>query len=237
VRRISIITVIGALALACLPSVASAHAAAQPTVTIEPDCQDFLPPNSVDITLAGFPPDTPFHGKLDLPGGGSFEGDFRTDENGEAFFPHAAFSPDVGTWTVTITWSGGTLSDSVFVDCPTPPPFELSVKLLQRPQTSLRRVRVGATCSGAACVAQVHGALRVRRSNGVKRLPLGTETLRLQADMSKTLTIGIGKSARAAARRALAHDRRVTLRVRVRAHDRGQPRRVRFQARMSRVVR
>jgi hypothetical protein len=235
VKRFSIVAAVAVCAALIPASGANGRTADQPTVTMEQDCSTFPGFNSVKITLSGFPPFTPFHGELQTPDGGGASGDFETDANGEFVAPQVGVRA-AGTWTVTITWSGGTITRSLFVDCPKPAPFRLSVKLLKRPQTSLRRVMIEATCRGSDCEARARGALRVRHPSGFRRYPLGTKTRDLHEDVSTSFTLRIPEAARAAARHALAHGRRVTIRTRVRAHDTSDGTGVRVRERTVRVV-
>ena len=234
-KRFFIVAAVAVFAAFFPASGASGHTRNQPTVTMEQDCGTFPGFNSVKITLSGFPPFTPFHGELDTPDGGGASGDFETDANGEFVAPQIGVR-EAGTWTVTITWSGGTITRSLFVDCPKPAPFRLSVKLLERPQTSLRRVVIEATCRGSDCEARARGSLRVRYPNGFRRFPLGTKTRDLERDVSKSFILRIPEAARAAARHALADGRRVTVRTRVRAHDTSDGTGVRVRDRTVRVV-
>ena len=103
-----------------LPSVSSAATATatQPTLSIEKDCETFPGFNSVNITLAGLPPFTEFVGTLADPSGFVVSSSETTDASGS--FELTVGSQEVGIWTVTVVWSGGTLTQSLFVDCSTP---------------------------------------------------------------------------------------------------------------------
>ena len=130
--RLILATATAGVALA-LPSVSSAAppsvdsaAAAKPThstLSLERNCEAFasLGFNSVNVELAGLPPFTSFEGTLALPDGftvGPFL--FTTDASGsfEALGPIGTQEP--GIWTATVVWSGGTLRQSLFVDCSAP---------------------------------------------------------------------------------------------------------------------
>jgi hypothetical protein len=110
---------VSSAAPAAAPS-AAAPRATQPTLSIERNCEAFPGLNSVNVTLAGLPPFTSFDGTLVLPNGGSFEAPFTTDASGS--FEAIGFlgTSDIGIWTATVVWSGGTLTQSLFVDCSTP---------------------------------------------------------------------------------------------------------------------
>jgi hypothetical protein len=114
-------TVIVGAALA-LPSVSSAAPAraTQPTLSLQRDCEVFPGFNSVSFALTGLPPFTRFEGTLVLPDGVSAVALFTTDASGsfEALAPLG--TQDIGTWTATVVWSGGTLTQSLFVDCSAP---------------------------------------------------------------------------------------------------------------------
>jgi hypothetical protein len=91
-----------------------------PTLTLVRDCE--LGFNAVDVILGGFPPLTTFEATLQFDGGGVGPLQLTTDANG--FFN----SHDIGhvgsfdpvTFTATIVWEGGTLTESLFVDCTQP---------------------------------------------------------------------------------------------------------------------
>jgi hypothetical protein len=120
-------TAILGLALA-LPSISnaapapSASAAAatptQPTLSLKKDCETFPGLNSVNVTLAGLPPFTEFVGTLVTPGGGTLSSSETTDASGS--FDVTVGSAEPGIFEATVVWSGGTLTQSLFVDCSTP---------------------------------------------------------------------------------------------------------------------
>jgi hypothetical protein len=121
VRKLAVLT----LALvAVAPLGAPAAATAQPTLTLTRDCSRFPPLNGVGVRLSGLPPNTLFQGSLARPTGpilGPIE--FSTDAGGNfAIGPFT--SESAGTWTATIVWSGGTLMQSLFVNCAPPTTVE-----------------------------------------------------------------------------------------------------------------
>jgi hypothetical protein len=103
----------------------TAHGAT-PTVTIEPACgaiPAFPDTNVARVNLSGFPPVTTVQATLELPNGFTFgPGEVTTDADGNWDQEQLGLvgSHVPGTWTVTIVWSGGTLTDSVYVDCSRP---------------------------------------------------------------------------------------------------------------------
>ena len=99
---------------------APATATAQPTLTLSRDCSGFPPLHGLTVRLSGFPPSTPFRGTLTRPTGSVLGPvDFFTDPAGNfAIGPFTSAS--AGTWTATIVWSGGTLVQSLLVDCAPP---------------------------------------------------------------------------------------------------------------------
>jgi hypothetical protein len=121
------ITVIRHLALAAVVTVAlalpagasGATKAPEPTLTLQRACVGF---NSVDVILTGFPPFTPFEGSLEFDGSGIGPLQLTTDANGDfnsATIGNAGSFEPV-TFTATITWEGGVLTESLFVDCSVP---------------------------------------------------------------------------------------------------------------------
>jgi hypothetical protein len=93
---------------------------AQPRISLEKDCEAFQDSgaSSIDIRLTGFPPFTPFNGRLDLSDGFGYGPVHETTDasgNWESLGPVGSFSPV--TWTVTVVWSEGTLTKSLYVDC------------------------------------------------------------------------------------------------------------------------
>ena len=118
--KLILTTAIVGAALA-LPSASSAAAAGttQPTLSLERDCVTFPGFNSVNVTVAGLPPFTEFVGTLVTPGGGTFSSSETTDASG-SFGPLTIGTQDPGTFEATVVWSGGTLTQSLFVDCSAP---------------------------------------------------------------------------------------------------------------------
>jgi hypothetical protein len=98
---------------------ATAAKATQPTLSLKKDCETFPGDNSVNITLAGFPPFTEFVGTLVAPGGITFgPASLTTDESGS--FEITLGTQEPGVFEATVVWSGGTLTQSLFVDCSAP---------------------------------------------------------------------------------------------------------------------
>ena len=103
---------------------APATATAQPTLTLTRDCSGFPPLHGVSVRLSGFPPLTPFQGSLARPTGPVLGPvGFTTDAAG-SFAIGPFTSESAGTWTATIVWSGGTLVQSLFVNCAPPATVE-----------------------------------------------------------------------------------------------------------------
>lgn len=104
-----------------LPSVSSAAAvsATQPTLSIERNCETFPGLNGVDITLAGLPPFTDIVGTVVTPEASPFSVGLVTDASG-SYGPVSLGSQAPGTFEVTVVWAGGTLTQSLFVDCSQP---------------------------------------------------------------------------------------------------------------------
>jgi hypothetical protein len=118
--KLILTTAIVGAALA-VPSVSGAEAASatQPTLSLEKDCETFPGFNSVNITLAGFPPFTEFEGTLLAPGGSTFgPASLTTDASGS--FELTIGTQEPGFFIAIVVWSGGTLTQSLFVDCSTP---------------------------------------------------------------------------------------------------------------------
>ena len=78
--------------------------------------------NYVNVILSGFPPFTPFEGTLEFDGAGIGPIQLTTDENGNFDSSSVGFvgSFEPVTFTATIVWAGGTLRESLFVDCSKP---------------------------------------------------------------------------------------------------------------------
>jgi len=99
---------------------AKPHTATQPTLTMKRDCEIFGDGvNGIRVSLSGFPPFTDFTGSLEYPDGAELAGEFTTDANGNFVAPELGFEAP-GTWTATVTWSGGALTKSLYVDCTQP---------------------------------------------------------------------------------------------------------------------
>jgi hypothetical protein len=121
-RRLALATV--AIIALVLPASASGdRTTTEPTLTIERDCEAFPGLNSADVILTGFPPFTSFEATLEFPIGNGIgpvelttdaSGSFHSDSVGEIGVG------EVGVWTATIVWAGGTLTSSLFVDCSQP---------------------------------------------------------------------------------------------------------------------
>jgi hypothetical protein len=95
---------------------APAPASAQPTLTLARDCSRFPPLHGLSLRLSGFPPTTLFQGTLARPTG-SVLGPVGLITDPAGSFSIGPFTDEsAGTWTATITWSGGTLVQSLFVD-------------------------------------------------------------------------------------------------------------------------
>lgn len=120
-RKLAVLTFALAAVLLLGPT---ATATAQPTLTLTRDCTRFPPFHGVNVRLSGLPPNTPFQWSLARPTGsvlGPVE--FSTDAGGNfAIGPFT--SESAGTWTATIVWSGGTLVQSLFVNCAPPTTVE-----------------------------------------------------------------------------------------------------------------
>jgi hypothetical protein len=121
--KLILTTAIVGTALA-LPSVSSAApaSATQPTLSIERNCEAIPGANTVDVILSGFPPFTPFEATLEFDGSGVGPIQLTTDANGSFDSSTVGFigSFEPATFTATIIWAGGTLRESLFVDCSTP---------------------------------------------------------------------------------------------------------------------
>lgn len=101
---------------------ANGSSISEPTLTLTRNCEAIAGANTVDVILSGFPPFTPFEATLlfDLSGVGPIQ--LTTDANGSfdsSTIGHiGSFEPV--TFTAIITWEGGTLTESLFVDCSKP---------------------------------------------------------------------------------------------------------------------
>ena len=88
-----------------------------PTLTLIRDCSGFPPNHGIRGHGDGFPPFVAVGGHLAFPDGSSVGGSIGTNENGSFSFSDPFLSQVAGTWTATIGWSGGTVVESLFVDC------------------------------------------------------------------------------------------------------------------------
>jgi hypothetical protein len=100
---------------------ASASSISKPTLTLKRNC-DFPPANYVNVILSGFPPFTPFEATLGFDGNEIGPIQLTTDENGSFDSSSVGFIGPLEpvTFTATIVWAGGTLRESLFVDCSKP---------------------------------------------------------------------------------------------------------------------
>jgi len=107
---------IGLAAVACIalawPATASSQATDQPTLTLTEECDGG---DNLRLTLAGLPPNTPTTLTLQVDDEPFGTGQVVTNANGGYFFVVGVGRP--ATWTVTIEWAGGTLQESLHVDC------------------------------------------------------------------------------------------------------------------------
>ncbi len=110
------------VALAVLAPAAGARAPT-PTLTLEEYCPvvDGQQGYGALASLSGFPPNTSFFGSLQIDGSGA-SGDFTTDEFGN-FSPtgFALLGVPAELATATVTWSGGTLVQTLRRPCQGPP--------------------------------------------------------------------------------------------------------------------
>jgi|EndMetStandDraft_8_1072994.scaffolds.fasta_scaffold322191_2 hypothetical protein len=93
-----------------------------PVLALAEHCVNYPPSHGLSASLSGMPPNAPFVATVQLPDGfvaGPFN--LTTDSSGSG--SDSGFrSTTAGTWTVTVTWSGGTLAESLFIDCAEPTP-------------------------------------------------------------------------------------------------------------------
>jgi YVTN family beta-propeller protein len=107
---------------------------------------------------------------------------------------------------------------------------------VKRPQRSLRRVRVAATCEGSGCRVRAGGHLRVKLpGRKAQRFALAPEARELKAGAKARLEPRIATAARRAARKALKEGGKVRAKLRVRAS--GPAGRERVRLRVVRIVR
>jgi hypothetical protein len=102
---------------------AGANAASPPTtdasLTLSKFCDDYPPFSGVRITLEGIPPNTPYTFTFEF-GAGSATGQSTTTASGGFVVSTFSSSGNPKTYTLTIEWAGGTLHDSIYVDCSIP---------------------------------------------------------------------------------------------------------------------
>jgi hemolysin type calcium-binding protein len=111
-----------------------ATAATEPTLTMTRDCESYreFGADGIHIRLTGLPPSTPFKWRLkrsDNSELGAWPQPLRpgtTDANGDWESSGLDGISEHAIWTVTIFWSGGTLTQSLYVDC-TQPDGEVTV--------------------------------------------------------------------------------------------------------------
>jgi hypothetical protein len=113
---------LGLVALAAITTIACPSAslgATGPngeTLTLTPECSTYPPWHGVTLTLAGFPPRSVVQGEITFPGGGGAGyGPVSTDDNGGYSAFTSTSSP--GTFYGYLRWSGGTLTESLYIDC------------------------------------------------------------------------------------------------------------------------
>jgi hypothetical protein len=110
-----------ALALVAVALVSSpATAAAEPTLMLTKDCSLYPPYHGVTPNLSGFPPNTSFSGTLEFPSGGSVGSPSLSTDAAGNFSIGSFTDSEAGVWTATVVWSGGTLVQSLFVNCALP---------------------------------------------------------------------------------------------------------------------
>jgi hypothetical protein len=116
------LTTVVALGLIGLAS-GTAAAATEPTLTVTRDCESYrdVGADGIGIHLTGFPPSTPFEVTVAVSDGvtiGPWED--TTDGSGNAE-PHGSGGAQTHEiWKVTVVWAGGTLTQSLYVDCTSP---------------------------------------------------------------------------------------------------------------------
>jgi hypothetical protein len=103
-------------------------AATEPTLTVTRDCESYrdVGADSIAVRLTGLPPSTPFEWTLhtsmdtDLGAWPDPRRPETTDANGNWEPQGFGGEQTHAIWTVTIFWSGGTLMQSLYVDCTSP---------------------------------------------------------------------------------------------------------------------
>jgi hypothetical protein len=86
------------------------------TVTLEPSCLSYPPDHVVRITLTGFPPNSEVVGDVELPRGGHI-GPVTVQTDASGRYTNSIGSSAPGTFRLTVQWSGGTLVESLAVNC------------------------------------------------------------------------------------------------------------------------
>jgi hypothetical protein len=113
-----------ALVISVLPAAASGDPVrtTEPTLTLVRQC-DVFPAgiSSANVLLTGFPPLTSFELTLVFGENGLGPVQLTTDESGSFDLADiGALGIGPAEWTATVVWSGGTLTESLFVDCSQP---------------------------------------------------------------------------------------------------------------------
>jgi hypothetical protein len=111
-------TIVGVLIVGLLAGPATSTAA--PTLTLTRDCSAYPPFHEFAFSLSGLPPNTPFFPTLSYDGTtiGPATG-FSTDAAGNYMLAGLGSSKPA-TFTLTIDWAGGTLVQSLYVNCALP---------------------------------------------------------------------------------------------------------------------
>jgi len=121
--RLVVVALVASAAIFAAVASAKDTTTSQPTLTLKRDCETFgQGVNGIEASLSGFPPFTSFDAIIKFPDGGQIGpggSGLETDANGN--YGPQAFGDEVrGTWTVTVTWSGGSLTKSLYVNCKRP---------------------------------------------------------------------------------------------------------------------
>ena len=107
------------VAIAVIASPGPSRGATAPggeTLTLEQECSAYPPRHTVRIILSAFPPNSEVVGTVEFPGGGGIGPvTVRTDADGG--FTQTLDSTVPGTFRVTVEWSGGTLVETLNVNC------------------------------------------------------------------------------------------------------------------------
>jgi len=111
---------IGLAAVATIALAVPANASGQgttavPKLTLTENCES---EPHFWFTLEGLPPNTPTRLDIHLDGELMGTGEVITNANGGYSFGLGLSRP--ATWTITVIWAGGTLEDSLHVDCTQP---------------------------------------------------------------------------------------------------------------------